>query len=352
MSELGILQVYSGPHIPAIKRIKLFSPNEWEEFVEEWLLTKINSYHSIERLGGAGDQGRDVVGYISDPNQPNYTWDNFQCKHYDHALRPTDVWTEFGKLCYFTYKGNFPVPKKYYFVAPLGIGTGLSDLLRKPDKLKEGLIKNWNKYCQDKITKKESIKLDKNLLTYLDNFDFSIFYKITPLQLVTEHKETRHYVTRFGGGLPERPEREPTPENIADYELPYINMLLKAYSSVGVESFHHIKDLFSVHKYNNHLSRARECFHHAEQLKNFSRDTLPPGIFDSFKDEIFSGTIDVSEDEHASGFTCVKAVEKESRKLIITANPLSLCSDGNDRVGVCHHLANESKLDWLGDESE
>ena len=37
MTTLSILQTYAGKHIPAINLLKLFSPDEWEEFVEEWL---------------------------------------------------------------------------------------------------------------------------------------------------------------------------------------------------------------------------------------------------------------------------------------------------------------------------
>lgn len=352
MSQLGIVQIYAGQHIPAIQRIKLFSPGDWEEFVEEWLTVIKEKYHSFERLGGAGDQGRDVVGFLSDPSKSDYIWDNYQCKHYDHALMPSDIWSELGKVCYFTYLGDFPVPNNYYFVAPLGVGTTLSNLIRRPSELKKKLIENWDSYCKDKITQKCSINLVGDFFEYVKNFDFSIFDKIAPLKLVQDHQTTRFHTARFGGGLPERPELEPAPEAILDYELPYIEKLLKAYSSDCEGEFGKIECLVVTGKYYNHLRRSRESFHQAEQLKNFSRDVLPPGIFDLFKAEIFSGTIDIAEEDHKSGFSCVKAVEKEARNIAITSNPLSLCSHGNDRVGVCHHLANEGKFDWLGVKCE
>lgn len=352
MSQLGLIQVYAGKNIPAIQRIKLYSPEEWEEFVEEWLSTKKDQYLSIERLGGAGDQGRDVVGFKSKPHDNKYSWDNYQCKHYDHSLMPSDVWGEFGKVCYFTYLGDFPIPNTYYFVAPFGIGTSLSNLLRNPEKLRSELIKNWEKYCQDGITKTQSVKLEGGILEYVKKFDFSIFDKITPLTLVEEHQITRFHSVRFGGGLPERPKSVPAPKAILGYELPYIIKLLKAYSSDCEQDFEKFEQLEPIKKYHNHLLRSRENFHQAEQLKQFSRDVLPLGIFDQFKDEIYSGSINIVEDDHESGFKRVKAAEQEVRKLAITSNPLSLCSTGNDRVGVCHHLANEGKLNWVGEENE
>jgi hypothetical protein len=350
MTNLGILQAIAGKHIPAIQQIKLYSAEEWEKFVEEWLTTKKDNYIEIENLGGAGDQGRDVVGFLSNPKAKNYRWDNYQCKHYDHALMPSDVWIEFGKLIYFTFKEEFPVPQRFYFVAPYGVGTSLSNLLRKPEKLRKNLIKNWVNHCQDKISKKVKVFLDGELLNYLNKFDFSIFEKITPLTLIQEHKTTEFYISRFGGGIPPRPKTVPAPSSIQSFELPYIKQLLKAYSSDCNKEMKKVDQLNSEKKYQNHFNRARENFHQAEQLKMFSRDKLPPDTFNKLKDEIFSGIIDIIEDEFPNGFLRVKSAEQEARRLAITSNPLCLCCTLNDRSGVCHHLANEGKVFWTNDE--
>ncbi len=351
MNRLWAQQANTGMHIPAIKKITLFSPNEWEEFVEEWLTTK-KDYSSIERIGGAGDQGRDVIGFISKPIGNVYQWDNYQCKHYDHALRPSDVWDEFGKLCYYTFLGDFPVPNSYFFVCPYNVGASLSNLMRNPIALREGLIANWDTYCSNKITKKTEIKLDGALLAYVNNFDFSIFDKITPLTLIQEHESTPFFIPRFGGGLPPRPSLKPVPKNILNHELPYIKELLKAYNSDSDRFIENIDALNEGERYQKHFSRSREYFHQAEQLKNFSRDKLPPETFEILKGEIFSGTIDIVEDDHETGFVCLKEVEKEARKLNVTSNPLSKCSDGNDRVGICHHLANDGRLIWQEDDCD
>ena len=345
MEKIGILQVYAGRNIPAIQRIKIFSPDEWEEFVEEWLTTKKASYKSIERLGGAGDKGRDVVGYKCKPLDNEYKWDNYQCKHYDHPLMPSDVWSEFGKLFYYTYINDFPIPEKYFFVAPCGIGTSLSSLLNNPLKLRESIIKNWDRYCKCKITKKMEVVLEGEFLDYVDKFDFSIFEKITPLSLIEDHYNTPYHSARFGGGMPERPSVPVPPKEIHKNELPYINCLLEAYESDSNKNYATVDFLSS--KYIRHLNRSRESFYSAEQLKMFSRDTLPSGVFEQFKEEIYSGTVDIYEDDHITGFKRVKSVEQESRRLSITSNALTLCSTMNDRSGVCHHLANDGVFNWI-----
>lgn len=100
-----------GKTILPIKRVELFSPDEWEEFIEEWLDVKKNEYLEVERLGGAGDKGRDVIAYITDKKKSNYKWDCYQCKHYSAPLTPTQVYVEFGKIIYYTFKNEYPVPK-------------------------------------------------------------------------------------------------------------------------------------------------------------------------------------------------------------------------------------------------
>ena len=55
------------------------------------------AYQHVIKLGGPGDKGRDVAGYVGDP-QTDCEWHSYQCKHYDHALMPSDVYTELGKL--------------------------------------------------------------------------------------------------------------------------------------------------------------------------------------------------------------------------------------------------------------
>ncbi len=181
--------VSSGIPIPKTKRIELFSADEWEEFTEEWATTLESSYHKVKRFAGAGDQGLDVVGFISNSTFEG-GWDNYQCKYYDHALYPSDVWVEFGKIIYYTYRGDYPPPNRYYFVAPKQVGTSLGKLLAKPDSLKSELKKLWVTHCQNKITDTESVVLEGGLLKYFDDFDFTIFDSTSLIEMVKGHANT------------------------------------------------------------------------------------------------------------------------------------------------------------------
>src|SRR5262245_19475582 len=87
----------------------------WEQFITEWSEGFEPAYHQVLRLGGAGYKGRDGVAYADDPAIATTPWDNYQCKRYKDPLTPTDVYVELGKLCFYAQRGDFSVPRKYYF---------------------------------------------------------------------------------------------------------------------------------------------------------------------------------------------------------------------------------------------
>lgn len=55
-----------GPPVPAVARIRLYSPDEWEDFIREWATALDESYVQIKRLGGAGDKGADIAAFKTD----------------------------------------------------------------------------------------------------------------------------------------------------------------------------------------------------------------------------------------------------------------------------------------------
>ena len=50
------------------QRVMLYSAAEWEEFIREWMEGFDPAYALVDRLGGPGDLGRDVVGYVNGLN--------------------------------------------------------------------------------------------------------------------------------------------------------------------------------------------------------------------------------------------------------------------------------------------
>jgi hypothetical protein len=338
-------QVANGPVIPPQQRVLTYSAGDWEGFVEEWayycLATK---YKHVQRFSGAGDMGIDVAGFIDDKRLQG-VWDNYQCKHYDHAIRPSDVWAEFGKVIWYSYNGEYTAPHRYYFVSPRGAGTSLSRLFGNATRLREELIVNWDKHVKEAITSTQQVPLDVNLRAYVNAFDFSIFDAKTALQLVDDHRATPVHTARFGGGLPTRPVSEKPPHEVSVAESRYVTQLLGAYGEHTGQSIT-APSALSVPKLKDHFRRQREAFYEAESLRVFARDSVPPGTFESLLDDIYDGVIDTHDADHADGYGKVCAVTKAARDMQITANALITCTNPKDRDGICHQLVNEERLRW------
>lgn len=345
--------IINGIPIPKQMRLKNSSPDEWEAFVEEWASAGIsNSYKLIRRHSGAGDMGIDVAGYVDD-NGLFGAWDNFQCKRYSDSLSPSMVWVEFGKIIYYSFKNEYFPPRKYYFVAPNGVGGTLSRLMDKPDELKEKIRINWDGYCRSSITKTTDIPLTGEFLTWYEGFDFSIFSHKTLAELIQEHAKTCFHSVRFGGGLDPRPDPDTPPEDLTEKESRYIRQIFDAYSDHLKVKINSTLDITSSSKpqLGEHLLRQRVRFYSAESLRVFARDTVPPGTFDKLQSEILDGVIDICENTHLDGLARMNEVVNQSTRIALTSNPLVTVTHTKDRQGICHQLANEGKLTWVtGDE--
>ena len=113
--------------------------------MQEWAHYCLKSqYVQVQRFSGSGDRGIDIAGF-ADANKLAGVWDNYQCKHYDHALYPSDAWPEIAKVLGYTFNNQFAVPRRYFFVAPRGAGTTLAGYLANANALKTALIDAWTK---------------------------------------------------------------------------------------------------------------------------------------------------------------------------------------------------------------
>jgi len=336
--------VTAGLPIPPIERIRIFSAGQWEDFVLEWADSLRDQYSIVERCGGAGDMGRDIIAF--DKVHPAI-WDNFQCKHYKTGLTPSDIWMELGKLVYYTYIKEYTYPRKYVFVAPQGAGTKLSNLLREVGNLKAQLICNWDKHCKTGITSTAEVKLNADLRTYLDSLDFSIFEAVPPLRIIDQHAKTRWYATRFGGGLPARPKVAHPPTAVAAHEVTYVRSLLDAYGDHLKCAVQTVADLGAHDDVREHFNDARLEFYSAEALRAFSRDILPQGAFEELQNELHGGIKDEMRGTHPDGYRRVLAVVKMAKLLPITDHALKERLSSHDRGGICHQLANDRKVRWV-----
>lgn len=338
-------RVQFGRPIPPQQQVLLYSGDEWEELILEWVHSQKAKYRHVRRFSGANDMGIDVAG-LTDENGVDGIWDNFQCKHYNEPLTPRTAAEEVAKILWHSFNKQYASPRKYYFLAPLGCGTSLSKMMARPAALREHVITHWDAQCAKAVTVKKTIALDGVFKDYVEAFDFSIFSSRTLLEVIDDHRSTPYHSIRFGGGLPDRPAVTPPPAAPDAGESRYIQQLFEAYSDhTKVE----IKDTGALDRRQDlreHLQRQREFFYHAEALRNFARDTVPPGTFEDLQTEVYAGVVDVEAAPHQDGYVRVNAVTQAASSLQLTSNPLISVIKVHDRKGICHQLANDDRLRW------
>ena len=338
-------KVMHGAVKPPQQLILLYSAEEWESFVEEWVHYLKTQYVKVVRLSGPSDMGIDVAG-LADKNGLSGVWDNYQCKDYGNPLTPSVAIPEIGKILWHSFEGHYTPPRKYYFMAPKNVGMQLKKLLLKPGDLKTHVVLKWDDWCANAITSTKKIPLTGKLRTYVSNFDFSIFTFKTALEAIDEHRQTPYYSARFGGGLSDRPAVTAPPSNPAATESRYLQQLFEAYSDNQKASLPDLASLSSHPDLADHYQRQRETFYHAEALRNFARDTVPSGTFEELQGEVHAGVVDVCDSPHADALVRLKAVTQAAASLPLTANGLITVTKIQDKKGICHQLANENRLKW------
>ena len=138
--NLSVFRPYSGDGTlhAALARLREMTSDEWENTTLAYAdaLRNKEKYSHVFKLGGVGDKGRDVVAlYAGETHLKMNKWDCYQCKHYKDPLSLSGVRSELEKFLFSVFTNEYPLPKKYFLVAPCGLGPSLKDciLQDKPD---------------------------------------------------------------------------------------------------------------------------------------------------------------------------------------------------------------------------
>ncbi len=342
------LSMYDGNNsVMPIDRVHIMDEDTFEQFVTEWLYgCKKSQYEVVQRIGGAGDKGRDVIAKNKDGSI-----DVYQCKHYISALSPSQFYVELGKLCYYTYKKEIPIPRYYYIIASNDIGPSLETLINAPQSVGQMLIENWSNSCQNKISRANPVTLDDGLKNYISSFDFSILKSYPIAKIIDEYLETQYGVLRFGGRAFKKPDLIAPPEVIEYNEMTYISALLDVYSEELNTSIKNVEELKAHSKCYEKFVRHRKDYYSAETIRRFVRDTFTTSDeFNCLEKEIYDGIIDVYEDDYESGTKRLRAVLSQAVRINTEKSLLDRklnCIGNSERKGVCHMLTDKKGLRWV-----
>tara|TARA_B110000971_G_scaffold209551_1_gene235810 strand:+ start:482 stop:1651 length:1170 start_codon:yes stop_codon:yes gene_type:complete len=336
------LDITQGAPLPKVKRLETFDEDTWEDITLELVHNWKTQYQKVVRCGGGGDLGRDVISYTQ-----NKAWENFQCKYYAKPLTLDEAIREVGKIIYYSYKGKYPVPIKYYFVSPKGVTTQLLNHLMDSEKLKDELIKRWDKQCRTKITAKHKIELDADLILYINSsIDFKIFDHIPPLDIIELHSQTTYHAIRFGASTRKRPKAIIPPSTLEASELTYTSELLLAFGDAEGKDVNNV-NLPTFPEYEQEYHSARRNYYWADGLEEFSKDWLPIVCYKELLDECYETISPVIKSDHKNGYERYLKVSAQAAVTNYSSHPLHHYIKVQDKKGLCHHLVNEEKVRWV-----
>lgn len=337
----------AGPPIPPQGRLRLYSSDEWEEFIREWATGLTPSYVQIKRFGGSGDHGADIAAFKTKRGLEG-SWDCFQAKHYSRVLSFSDAAPEMLKVFRSVLSDHYTLPDSYQFLAPRGCGTQLNQLLSAPTKLRKRFLEEIDR--GEGWAKGLGAQEVEAVIGMAKTADFSLFRSIELLDALETHTRTPYHAARFGTALALRPPHEVPPEDLADHETRYVEQLIDVYGEKDPSrSFDPYTLAAAPDRYGKHFLRQRVAFYKAESLRVYARDSVPPGTFELLEEDVYSGVVDVVESDHADGYTRLSSALAQVGTLDLNRHKLISVSEIDDRKGICHRLANVDRLIWVAE---
>jgi hypothetical protein len=336
--------------MPSPKQIvSFYDPDEFEEFVKEWVPALETKYVIVERHGGSGDHGVDVAGHLT-RGRLEGEWHNYQCKRYADALTWGTAAQEMRKMFVAAAAGHFTVPTRYVFVAPR-ISRSLPRTFAKPTECRA-------KFLQELDTTKDKVVADltddqrtavKDLAAATD---FAMFECIDLDEMLALHSTTPHWAARFPfAPLTRGPQELIPPLEHDEGETRYVQHLVDVYRERYPDAISSLEQVPDVADANDHLKRQREAFYAAESLRVFARDSTTPAYFDRLMQDVYDIVVEVAALSYPNGWERHGAVTVAAGSVQLTPTILTSFVQPSARKGVCHHLANEDRLIWCRKES-
>jgi hypothetical protein len=320
--------------IPPERLILSLPDDELEKFARTWVELR-KGYVEVQRYTGAGDMGRDVVGYLTHSRHEG-PWHNYQCKQYGRAVPLNVALLEIGKILYYAYRGEFAAPAAYYFVAPKGVARTLRSLISKPSQFKATLIAKWNQCCANGITKTEVVKLDPGLTAFINAWDFSKVTVLSVDEILSDPAGMAAMAKCFGH------DPGPAPVGIAPAEVQAHEM---PYGERDHVDFKQHEDVKAHEDFGPHLDMQRERFFDADAFSRFYRDNTMSDEIEALRADMLHGVADIHRGSHVDSLARVDAVMAQAA-IIAPSGVLAKHARVPVKQGICHHFANEGRLKW------
>lgn len=350
-----LLGLGAGLPVKPLDRLANFSAEEFERFALEWadgyLRAKLPNVSDIQQRGGAGDKGRDIVVWFGKTGSQSRHWHLYQCKRYGAALGAGKGIGEIAKVLFYAFRGDFTLPKEYWFVTRKGVTGEFQDLIDNPQQLRNYVIENWDTYCTNAITSKEAVKLEGDFADYVSRLNFGFIRVKQPLDMINEHAQTKYHLAVFGAPLIDRPRPATPPSSVAEAERGYVGELFKVIGEMTGAPINNEGDFAANAKAKSLFQRSRMTFYSAEGLKELARDQMAnAGYFDELLGEFRHGLYYTYSAPAETGYIRLTETVKAAQIQQISSSVLKDHITSPDREGICHHLVNNGDVVWCDDD--
>lgn len=344
--NLSVFRPYSGDGTlhAALARLREMTSDEWENTTLAYAdaLRNKEKYSHVFKLGGVGDKGRDVVAlYAGETHLKMNKWDCYQCKHYKDPLSLSGVRSELEKFLFSVFTNEYPLPKKYFLVAPCGLGPSLKDciLQDKPDIKNDLLVHGQLLYNQ-------------GFPEFIRSFDFSIFDFVEPSEMIDDLRQSRWGSAIFDIPLERLPIfQDENPPLEQEQSARYVNALREAYSDYKNDPRLRLDDLSRTDSQLwKHFEQSRKAFHSTEAMFRFYRSSVPPDSDKILLHEVENGINGVFFDPDISdGYRRVLEAVREAKTISLNRSVYKDQIGSLEKEGACHHLSNRSDkpIKWV-----
>ena len=315
-----------------------------ERFVRDWIALKKDEYFEVRGFGGAGDLGRDVVGFVTDKRHEG-PWHNYQCKQYvRRQVQYNEALIELAKTFYHADANGFTMPERYAFVAPHGLNRRLESLFDKPDEFRNTLLSTWDATCAKHIIDKKTVPLTAQLRAKIEGYNFG---RVTRLDIgdIMAHPRVQLVLHRHFGADPGPAPRGSTPAAIDPAEIPYVSQLVDAYSERSGLALASPQDALDNPHHGPHLRKQRERFYDADFFMRYYRDNTAPDVLPTLENDIENGIFDIHHRLHNDTLDRIDAVMAQAATVDVSG-PLRPHARVSVKQGVCHRFANDGRLRW------
>jgi hypothetical protein len=320
------------------------SDTDLERLTDDWVASMRRRYPDSDRFSGAGDMGRDVVGYRS-TSRFDGLWDNYQCKQLLERLGDPEFIREIGKIFHHSSAGHFNLPAHFYFIAPRGAVRNVRALIGKPSSIGPRLIEKWDDWCAGSLVEKQTIALSSDVRASIEGYDFRNVSLLEAGKLVRDDAMKAVLVKWFDADPGAAPVGS-VPAAVQPEEARYVSQLFKAYGERGAPSFASSDEALVDPVFGDHFRVQRQRYFDAASFKRYYRDSTEPAVLKAFDDDMYHGVFDTHGMTHDDTMAKIAAVMNEAKSVAVSG-VLGKYARVPVKQGTIHHFANDDVLPWV-----